>query len=583
MEKIPNLVNEKGSKLKDLEQESRNELFSYIKNERNKRDSLLKESSKLKTRLKSIFGENKSKSLKMEATDIQRRLYGETKYRKEKINKKYDEKSLEIINETVKKPILNLISILKKIKEGPELGNYESEQEYNKLQEKSDEIIDNFNFQNIIEGLNEPLLRDEIVNRLNDFFENPELYKILFINDVPGKPLTKETNGFPIDLAKTFLFALNNKIEKNGTSDITNKEEMFNFFKLIEKSKEICLYQKIDPSIETKIISFVEEKGLQIDIWKLSKLGSLIDFVVEKSQEFKNKIDTIVQNVFEVKNWSNIYSLCQSNCKYLSESGLRSLDIYLKQKYGINASNIKSAWNLYPLKQNKDYPINNIEENIIKMDELESKRPGIVKCLFSEFGIKEFHRYPTNVLIKQFDTKNQDVPYGIVLFTNNDHNDAFDADKEIIESVFEQTDNKILMRIAEFESKVSVLKNLALFNKRYGEKNKITYLILGAHGWERSIGDIAYFDLDGKGALRVKDFFVDNPEIILVSCSTGAEKGMAQKLSENYNATVHAPSIPTSLKNISVDFNEINKPHFKVEFRENNINKTYSSGKENNS
>jgi hypothetical protein len=122
-----------------------------------------------------------------------------------------------------------------------------------------------------------------------------------------------------------------------------------------------------------------------------------------------------------------------------------------------------------------------------------------------------------------------------------------------------------------------------LFNKRYGEKNKITYLILGAHGWERSIGDIAYFDLDGKGALRVKDFFVDNPEIILVSCSTGAEKGMAQKLSENYNATVHAPSIPTSLKNISVDFNEINKPHFKVEFRENNINKTYSSGKENNS
>jgi len=318
-------------------------------------------------------------------------------------------------------------------------------------------------------------------------------------------------------------------------------------------------------------------KGLEFNLYYLGQLGSLVDFATSNSEEFKNKLNNKIKNCFLEKNWGEVNNAAKSSSEYLSKKALENLDNYL-EKYGIDVESVKTPWELY---QSVDYyKYNNIERNINKIEELESERPGIVKSLFKEFGICEFQRYPTEVLLKQFDTKDQDYPYGVVLFTNDDWNDAFDSNTEIIESMFKQMDDKLIMRVAEFQSKLGVLKRIASFNKKYGEKNKISYLMLGAHGYKKGFGDVYYNDLDGQGVGRVKDFFVNKPEIILVSCSTGEDDGIAQKISKTYEATVHAPTTQTKLKNVLIDFDLKNKPHFKVEF-DGNTEVIYSSGEKN--
>src|SRR5690606_16067677 len=47
-------------------------------------------------------------------------------------------------------------------------------------------------------------------------------------------------------------------------------------------------------------------------------------------------------------------------------------------------------------------------------------------------------------------------------------------------------------------------------------------------------------------------WFVENPSIVLISCSTGMPSGIGEKLSEILDATVRAPDNPTNIKSIKV-------------------------------
>jgi hypothetical protein len=217
-----------------------------------------------------------------------------------------------------------------------------------------------------------------------------------------------------------------------------------------------------------------------------------------------------------------------------------------------------------------------------KIISLEAERPGIVKTLFSEFNIKEFRRYSNEVLIEQFDKRNVDLPYGVVLYTNQDHNQAFDTKAHVIKSLLEQgRAHNLGLRVLEFDSKYELMKNMAKLDARYGKENKISYLLLGAHGEEESFQttyteEVLKDDFEGKGVKKIQEFFVEKPEIVLASCSTGAPNGIAQKISETYGATVHAPDIPTSVDTITMFF-EGTKPILSVKYQDNAL-RTYKKG-----
>jgi len=561
MEKIPNLIDNDNNRLKDVESQKRGELLSTIKEKRSQRDDLLKESSSLKTKIKDIFGSHKKESLEYEIRNIQDRLYRDVNYKKENIYKELSNESREIIIETIEKPLVDLKNIFYKLSD-----NTNTQEENDLLKNNAQNIIENFKFQNIIEGFNNPTLLKKINFYLDNFLENDN-----YVYDKYNSKDEINFSSFSRKLSKVFLSEISNKIENGG---IYEHNIDINFLKTVKRAQNFNSFNH-DMQIENNLSILMNDAISKIDIFYLSQVPELVDLAANRSVEFRENLNNKISSNLIAEKWSDINSACKSSSKYLSEVALEGLDNYLNV-YGISVGDVKFAWELFPQKSD-GYKFNNIEVNILKMKELETSRPGIVKSLFSEFGIKEFHRYPTNVLIKQFDTKDQDLPYGIVLFTNDDHNDAFDLDREIIESMSKQTENKLLIRISEFQSRFSFLKNLASFNERYGKKNKIEYLLWGAHGWQAAIGNIGNLQLNGKGAKRTKDFFIDKPEIILASCSTGAEGAIAQKMSEIYNATVHAPSIPSNLEKVLVNFDSQNKLHFNVEFQR-NCGNTYSFG-----
>lgn len=558
MEKMPNLIDKDNNRLQDIEMKKRGELLSNIKEKRLERDDLLKESTSFKTKVKDIFGCHEKEKIENQVSYIQADLYRQSGYKKDNIYKELNLELQKIIIETITGPILELRMLFLELR-----NLHPGEEKSNLLKDKINNIINNFKFQNIVEGLDSPELANRIFHCLSNFLSEQD-------SDLYEEEDNKEIINFSKKLSNLFLSAVSEKVENGKIFKYTHENK---FLEALEKSRDIAGEQDDQTNINLSIL--MNDSVSKVDVFYLAQRPNLIDLAANTSNEFRKNLSDKIDTLFSKENWSDINRACKSSSKYLSEIALSNLNNYLKI-YEISVEDIKFAWELLPT-EDTGVRSNNIERNINKMKELELSRPGIVNSLFTEFGIKEFHRYPSNALIKQFDTKDQDIPYGLVLFTNNDHNDAFDSDTEIIESMFKQTNDKILMRIAEFKSRFSFLKNLAYFNNRYGKKNKIEYLLWGAHGWIVSIGDISVKHLNGDGAKRTKDFFVEKPEIILASCSTGAEGAIAQKMSEIYDATVHAPAIPSNLDNILVNFDQENKIHFQVDFKK-NCGKTYSQG-----
>jgi hypothetical protein len=62
----------------------------------------------------------------------------------------------------------------------------------------------------------------------------------------------------------------------------------------------------------------------------------------------------------------------------------------------------------------------------------------------------------------------------------------------------------------------------------------------------------------------------------MASCSTGVKDGIAQKISETYEAIVHAPTKPTTVESVDVVF-ENKRPHFTVKYRD-DVRNTFHAG-----
>ncbi|MEK7069138.1 MAG: hypothetical protein AAB947_02015 [Patescibacteria group bacterium] len=208
--------------------------------------------------------------------------------------------------------------------------------------------------------------------------------------------------------------------------------------------------------------------------------------------------------------------------------------------------------------------------NMNAVQSLRRKHIDAPKILHDRFGIVEYGRYPLSILEKQFEEIDIQKPYGLILYPRNDYNQAFRDNSEYgaIGVFGEQISHLgIAVRVVEAGSKYDVARRLISLRNAYESgAGKIAFAIIGGHGTKDSIQlgatdksdyQITTEDLFGAGVRRSGSFLKEGAPIVLVSCSTGSDKGIGQHLSEIFGTSVTAPTVPTMINTItpSVDGN----------------------------
>ncbi len=268
------------------------------------------------------------------------------------------------------------------------------------------------------------------------------------------------------------------------------------------------------------------------------------------------------------------------------------------------------AW-LKKDEQGNDVFRESYSSNLWGIRNLEAIRPGSAAVLSKEFGIANFGRYDKKMLLRQLEMKDKDVRYGIVVYPEADWNGAFSENRTQLAQASEQLRNGgIETRIVEAGSQRDLARRLlSLQRKNSASGKKFAYAIVAGHGSENSIvlgqtkaavsvpppfpdslktdeelvssydqwlkslpnEDKAEFTkediLGGKGIGRaLSGWFEDGAPKVLISCSTGAEDGIAQQISEKSSGQISAPKIPTNVEKIDVIFDKNGKFSFDVKY-----------------
>lgn len=214
------------------------------------------------------------------------------------------------------------------------------------------------------------------------------------------------------------------------------------------------------------------------------------------------------------------------------------------------------------------------ERNLLTIIQIEAQRPGGSKNLIKKFGIRCFGRYPTDLLIKQLDNIEDQRPYGVILAPESDRNGTFYKTDILLTQLLSQLEelgDEYNLRAFEARSKFDIARALLKLKRWY--QPKISFAFIGGHGTEnsiqfgnkrRDINDLLAEDLKGRGVQRTSEFFVPNPTIILNSCSTAADEGIGEKLSEMIGAEVLALKTSSAIISITVNKKD-GRLYFKIE------------------
>lgn len=409
----------------------------------------------------------------------------------------------------------------------------------------------------------------EALQGSDPFIEGGALAQISFLEQISEKRIKNSV----VNLIESNLSV----IDQNLMTSQFTYEYFDTFFKFTESQNPTLGTLAID--FLTKHISLLEQKvNEQLEGKNHQSYRNFIFKVIEKgnpdqsreaSDEIKKTLDQSVNNP-EVRTQSIteiIASLVcnkDENLRLLGEEIIRNK---LKE-YGLDYDEFKPIWD-------RSTPDNYeaVNNNFSRIIELERSAPGSSLTLFQEFGIAAFGRYPLNLLLRQYEQRNNnDIPYGIAIYPRDDK--LPDGSKV---GVFYEARNPLSkfsdqlkglgigIRIIECESKIDIARYFIRFDRKYGNTHKIDFAIIAGHGTESSIMFGGY---DQDHSLYVEDinppsenhtirktakFFSPNPTIILSSCSTGkSDAGIAQQLSEALNAEVIAPDSNAKLQMISV-------------------------------
>ena len=323
----------------------------------------------------------------------------------------------------------------------------------------------------------------------------------------------------------------------------------------------------------------------------MPELSQLAQSTVESYvRDYVTKIDTtpdILHNPsFDIQRTVFVLSQLLNGEKFTGRQSAWNLLNQEFAKWGVKSSYFIKAWSESASSKTGARGFGGIIENLPTAIQIESQRPGIIRVLSQEFGIKNFGRYPQELLIKQYDDReNQSKSYGVILYPRSDWNGAFLQNQRVFEELAGQLEGKFSIRVVEAESKYDIARALINFRKRY-PSHKISFAIVGGHGTKDSVqfGGIDQKhllfvqDLTGRGVQKTSEFFEPDPSIILVSCSTGTEGGIGQQLSEMMGARVIAPKIPTNIVSINSSIDNEGKLRFDVKYMEEEAASSYLAG-----
>lgn len=220
--------------------------------------------------------------------------------------------------------------------------------------------------------------------------------------------------------------------------------------------------------------------------------------------------------------------------------------------------------------------------NLKSLYALKQESPEAPRVLNDEFGITNFDRYTTEMLIRQYEEREEQGPYGIVLFPVSDHNGAFFQDDFRLEQLqLNLAKAGYSLRIIEAETKQDIARRLVTLDRNHASKeggHKIEFAIIGGHGTKETIlfGEgsdeshrVRIKDLAGPGMKRgAGTFFDDGAQVVLFSCSTGVEGGVAQEMSQQFHWRVIGPDKDSHVVSLDVRF-EDGKPVLDASYEDN--------------
>lgn len=261
------------------------------------------------------------------------------------------------------------------------------------------------------------------------------------------------------------------------------------------------------------------------------------------------------------------------------------------KRLGLDPKKMFLAWgdsNMYALKESASVAV--FEENFTALCLLQTLRLEAPKTLNEVYGISDFARYPTDLLVNQFDQReNSTIPYGIAVYPTSDHNGAFYR-SGAYDGLATTLGQEFALRFYEVSS---IRKVVSVINSARHKYGPIRIAFIGGHGSPTSISlgfnfdrpdprkeRITTDDIQRKGASALETAFIPNPTIVLVSCGTGALGGIGQQISRlgKHGATVIAPQVATNLKRVSAQKGPDNNFHFFIEYRDENTDAYYNAG-----
>jgi hypothetical protein len=247
----------------------------------------------------------------------------------------------------------------------------------------------------------------------------------------------------------------------------------------------------------------------------------------------------------------------------LGDVFMETVGEYVHDRYGLDP-NIARTW-----RGNGKY---SLDDNLYAIERLEAIGEHGAEVLREAYGIREFHRYPIELLEQQLATHGQDVPYGLLFFSHSDSdkNNAMDEAGEVLRTLMQETNGKHVPRVVEVGSGTAMLRKLSYLRHTY--KEKIAFLVNAMHGAPTEVElDDKWFSgsqfqhitmeqiNDSRALDQIKDMFVEDPPIIMCSCSTGGEGRFAQALSDRLGGHTVAPTVPAGLKSITATYDELGK------------------------
>ena len=246
-----------------------------------------------------------------------------------------------------------------------------------------------------------------------------------------------------------------------------------------------------------------------------------------------------------------------------------------------------------------------LQQNLFSMNLIENEVPGGVKLLWEKYHIRDFCRYPNEILVAQAKNEGNDVPYGVLICPRDDHSLSLLEDFSALRELYESMGGRHIVRIFEEGASSQVARDLITLDKQYGSQEKISFVIVNGHGNREGVtleapyegtyasneqfekmyayGQLARSSLaqaSRSTKQKMQAMFKPNAPILVLACMTGQPQGFSQELS-NFLATkvVSVKNLGTAIKHFKAVYDADGVIDFDIEFDDEKSKVSYVQGK----